>query len=94
MLTFLPLGDIAVVFVLVIALLVGIETFLARRREKRILSQTSTSVLQAQTHSDAQIAETRRRTDAYQTRIFTLMEEHNALLREILDHLRAGGENS
>jgi hypothetical protein len=94
MLTFIPLVDIALIFVTIIAVLVGVDAIIARRREKRILSETNNSVLQARTHSDTQIEETRRRNEAYQARIFELMEEHNVLLREILSQLRSGNRSS
>lgn len=94
MFSFVSLTDITLVFITTIAVLVGLEAFLAKRREKRILSETNTSVTQARSHSDAQIEETRRRTDAYQQRIFALMEEHNVLLREILSQLKASSPRS
>jgi len=81
--------DTAIIVVVVIVVLTAIEVYLARRRETRILSETGSSIQGAREHSDAQIQETRKRTDAYQARIFTLMEEHNTLLREILSELKS-----
>jgi hypothetical protein len=82
--------DIAIVVIAVIALLTGGEFYLAKRRESRILSQTNASVLENQAHSDAQVAESRRRIDAHQARTLSLLEEQNALLREILSQLKSG----
>jgi len=86
--------DAVVVFLGVVVGLFVIEAYVARRREKRILSETNASMLEVRGHSDAQINETRKRTDAYQSRIFALMEEHNALLREILGELRSRDSSS
>ena len=86
--------DIAIVVVLTFALLTGAEFYLAKRRENRILSQTNASVSETQAHSDAQIAESRRRVDAHQARVLSLLEEHNTLLREILNELKSGNRAS
>jgi len=80
-----------IVFFAVIGALVAFDAYSARRREARILAETTKSIEGVQGHSDAQIQESRKRTDAYQQRIFTLMEEHNALLREIVAELRSRG---
>jgi len=81
--------DSVIVFLAVVVSLFLIEAYVARRREKRILSETSSSMLEVRGHSDAQIAETRKRTEAYQARIFALMEKHNSLLREVLAELKS-----
>ena len=81
--------DAVAVFLAVVVGLFLIEAYVARRREKRILSETNASMLEVRGHSDTKIAETRKRTEAYQNRIFALMEEHNTLLREILSDLKS-----
>ena len=86
----MSITDIAIVVIVVFALLTSAEFYLAKRRERRILSQTSASVLETQAHSDAQIEESRRRADTHQARVLSLLEEQNALLREILNQLKSG----
>ncbi len=83
--------DSAIVLVAVFAALVAVEAYLARRREARILAETAKSIEGARGHSDEQIQQTRQRADAYQNRIFALMEEHNTLLREIVAELKSRG---
>ena len=85
----MSITDIATIVIVVFALLTGAEFYLAKRRERRILSQTNASVLETQAHSDAQIAESRRRVDTHQARVLSLLEEHNTLLREILSQLKS-----
>lgn len=82
------LFDSAIVVLAVFAALIAVDVYLSRRREKRILSETANSVQEARSHSNAQLLETRKRSEAYQERIFTLMEEHNSSLREILSELK------
>jgi hypothetical protein len=80
--------DSAIVFFAVFAALIAFDVYLSRRREKRILSETAVSVQEARGHTDAQLLEARKRSEAYQERIFALMEEHNTLLRDILSELK------
>jgi hypothetical protein len=83
--------DGALMFVVVIVGLVVFDAYLGRRREKRLRSETTSSLQEVRDHSDAQIQETRKRTDAYQIRICALMQEHNSLLREVLVTLKSRG---
>ena len=80
--------DSAIVVIAVFAALIAVDVYLSRRREKRILFETAASVQEARSHSNAQLLETRKRSEVYQERIFMLMEEHNALLRKILSELK------
>jgi len=76
------------VFVVVIIGLVAFDAYVCYRREKRLRSQATSTLREVRDHSDAQIEETRMRTDANVIRVCAFMEEHTSLLREILAELK------
>lgn len=84
--------DSVLVFVLVIMGLVAFDAYVCHRREKRVRSQATNTLREMRDHFDAQIEETRKRADTNQIRVCAFMEEHNALLREILAELRGRGK--